>query len=116
MFYIQEVAKQTNLSIHTIRFYEKEGLIKVSRDSSNYRTYDLYTVEKLLCISRLRQIGLSISDIKKYELATEHYTNPEEHQIAILEAYIAQFEQTKKELSKNIKMLKHRIHAFEAKK
>ncbi|WP_231575312.1 MerR family DNA-binding transcriptional regulator [Paenibacillus sp. FSL P4-0081] len=42
MMKIQELADKMGLTIHTIRFYEKEGLLDerhVRRESNNYRNY-----------------------------------------------------------------------------
>ncbi len=48
---INEIAKITGISAHTIRFYEKSGLIEGKRDetikSNNYFHYDDETIEKL---------------------------------------------------------------------
>ena len=46
---INELSKRTGITAHTIRFYEKSGLIKGVRDenvkSNNYFHYDEETVE-----------------------------------------------------------------------
>ncbi len=48
---INELSKKTGVSTHTIRFYEKSGLIEGKQDemvkSNNYFHYDEVTVEKL---------------------------------------------------------------------
>ncbi|CAM4282684.1 MAG: MerR family DNA-binding transcriptional regulator [Paenibacillus macerans] len=46
---IQELADKMGLTIHTIRFYEKEGLLDarhVRRESNNYRNYSEEAVER----------------------------------------------------------------------
>ena len=54
---INELSKRTGITSHTIRFYEKSGLIKGVRDenikSNNYFHYDEETVEKLELIPLL---------------------------------------------------------------
>ena len=67
MFKIGDFSKMSKVTIKALRYYEKEGLIKPSYiDSSNgYRYYDS---KQLLDISRivsLKQIGLSIEEIKR---------------------------------------------------
>ncbi len=64
---INELSKQTGITAHTIRFYEKSGLIKGKRDvtvkSNNYFQYDEETVEKLQLIRDAKSVGFTISEI-----------------------------------------------------
>lgn len=64
---ISELAKLFNITTHTLRFYEKKGLIKPSKISkSNYRYYDLDAIYKLEKIVLLRKINIPIEKIKEY--------------------------------------------------
>ena len=60
---INELSKKTGISIHTIRFYEKSGLIEGKQDesvkSNNYFHYDEVTVEKLEFISVENSLNLT---------------------------------------------------------
>lgn len=64
---INELSKRTGITAHTIRFYEKSGLIKGKRDesikSNNYFHYDEETVEKLELVRDAKSIGFTISEI-----------------------------------------------------
>lgn len=64
---ISELSKKTGLSIHTIRFYEKSGLIRGKRiaevKTNNYFHYDEEVVEKLLLIRDAKSIGFTIAEI-----------------------------------------------------
>ena len=64
---INELSKKTGISVHTIRFYEKSGLIEGKRDesvhSNNYFHYDEVTVEKLEFISDAKSVGFTIKEI-----------------------------------------------------
>lgn len=66
---INEISKRTGISIHTIRFYEKSGLIKGKRDervkSNNYFHYSEETVEKLELIRDAKSVGFTINEIAK---------------------------------------------------
>lgn len=48
-----------------LRFYEEKGLIEARRDRLNHRFYDGATRQKLAWISRLRQVSLSLRDIRQ---------------------------------------------------
>ncbi len=66
---INELSKRTGITAHTIRFYEKSGLVKGKRDanvtSNNYFHYDEEAVEKLQLIRDAKSIGFTISEISK---------------------------------------------------
>lgn len=64
---INEVANQFGLSIHTLRYYDKEGLMPfIGRDKSGNRVFtetDLNWVAMVCC---LKDTGMSIKEIKQY--------------------------------------------------
>lgn len=64
---INELSKRTGITAHTIRFYEKSGLIKGKRDenvkSNKYFHYDDETIEKLELIRDAKSVGFTISEI-----------------------------------------------------
>lgn len=59
-----EVEKLTGLSKQTLLFYEREKLIKPSRDDNGYRNYSDEDVQLLTMIKFLRSMEISIDDIK----------------------------------------------------
>ena len=64
MLKISEIARQTGLSAHTLRFYEKHGLISASeRSESGYRLYSESDVRRAEFIRSARNIGFSLDDI-----------------------------------------------------
>ncbi len=63
---IGEFARATGLSAHTLRFYEKEGLLTAPRGRGGQRYYleaDLRWVE---FIKRLKETGMPLREIKLY--------------------------------------------------
>ena len=63
---INEVETLLNLSKKSIRYYESEGLIKPERNKYNdYRTYTKNDIETLKKIKLLRELDVSIEEIKK---------------------------------------------------
>lgn len=64
---IGELSKKTGLSAHTLRFYEKQGLIKVAgRTISNYRIYNNDDLSTAKFIKRSRDMGFSLDDVKVF--------------------------------------------------
>lgn len=81
MMKIQELADKMELTIHTIRFYEKEGLLDerhVRRESNNYRIYSEEAVQRLKLIKKFQSIGCSLAELK--EVLQDHDSNENTNQ------------------------------------
>lgn len=67
-FTIGQVAEMTGLSTQTLRYYDKIGILKpaVLDPKNNYRYYAVHQIMTLNVINSLKNIGLSLSDIKTY--------------------------------------------------
>lgn len=62
---ISEAAKKTNLTAHTIRYYDKEGLLPfVDRTESGIRYFSENDLEGLGVINCLKATGMPIKEIK----------------------------------------------------
>jgi DNA-binding transcriptional MerR regulator len=69
---IAEVAKRTGLTPHTLRYYEREGLLlrEVDRSSTGRRLYHEDDITWIRLITRLRATGMPIREVRRYaELA-----------------------------------------------
>lgn len=78
---IQELADKMGLTIHTIRYYEKEGLLDerhVTREHNNYRSYSDEAVARLKLIKKFQSIGCSLAELK--EALQDHDTNSRTNQ------------------------------------
>ncbi|MGO0261816.1 MerR family transcriptional regulator [Priestia aryabhattai] len=89
LFSIQQVASMTGLSTHTLRYYEKIGLIKnVQRAQTGYRQYTDFDLAWIQFLIRLRVTGMPMLKMKQFsdlrqkgestitarkELLEEHY-------------------------------------------
>lgn len=61
-----EIAKLFNITKAAIRHYEDKEIISSDEDINGYKLYDWQEVEKLDKIIFLKNLGVSIKDIKKY--------------------------------------------------
>jgi DNA-binding transcriptional MerR regulator len=70
---IGEVSEMLKISISTLRYYDKEGLLPlVNRTSGNIRVFDETDIECLRMIECLKTTGLQLKDIKLFfEWCTE---------------------------------------------
>jgi MerR family mercuric resistance operon transcriptional regulator len=64
MLSIGQIAKQTGVTVETVRFYEKQGLIAIpNRLASGYRQYPQDTVKRVRFIQNAKKVGFTLSNI-----------------------------------------------------
>jgi DNA-binding transcriptional MerR regulator len=65
---IAEAAARTGLTTHTLRYYERDGLMlrAVERAASGHRRYDERDLVWIDLITKLRATGMPISDVRRY--------------------------------------------------
>ncbi|MZR63129.1 MerR family transcriptional regulator [Alcanivorax sp. DP30] len=62
---IAELEQRTGINRHTLRYYEKEGLLlEVVRGENNYRDYPEKAVERVAMVSQLKDLGFSLREIR----------------------------------------------------
>ena len=65
IYSISSAARKLNISVHTLRMYEKEGLIIPFKKDSHHRLYSEHDIERLQCIRNLiREKKFTIPAIK----------------------------------------------------
>jgi MerR family Zn(II)-responsive transcriptional regulator of zntA len=97
---IGQLAKQAGVTIHTLRFYDRIGILKPKiRLDSGYRVYDEGDLNNLLFIQKAKMVGLTLD-----EISFLFRLNPREEnctQMAkILRAHIS-------ELEENLRQFRH---------
>lgn len=63
---ISEVAKKVNLSLVTLRYYEKMGLIPPVQRQQGVREYRIEDLNWINFIKCLRQVQIPVKDLKQY--------------------------------------------------
>ncbi len=64
---ISAFAAQSGLSAHTLRYYEKIGLLPhIKRNSSGHRAFTLRDLEWVRFVTRLKETGMSLEGILAY--------------------------------------------------
>lgn len=67
MYSIKDVSEKTGLSAHTLRYYEREGLLSgVERSSGGFRQYTDADLEALWLICCLKNTGMSLQEITRF--------------------------------------------------
>ncbi|MFF8727093.1 MerR family transcriptional regulator [Streptomyces sp. NPDC015171] len=86
---IGEVAGRTGLSVHALRFYEREGLLvgPVRRTSGGRRRYTAADVDWLLICVRLRESAMPLADLKRFAELVRQGPGNEAERLRLLDAH-----------------------------
>lgn len=63
---IAQVADLLDISPHTLRYYERVGLVEVARDGNGHRVYHAKAVRRLVFLTRMRLSGMPMRDLQHY--------------------------------------------------
>jgi DNA-binding transcriptional MerR regulator len=83
---IGELAERTGLSVHTLRFYEREGIFAtpVRRALNGHRVYSEEDLEWLDTCSNVRASGMSLAAIRRYAELVRQGSGNEEERLTLL--------------------------------
>ena len=86
---IAEAAEQTGLTAHTLRYYERDGLMRtaVRRSASGHRAYDDSDLTWISLIAKLRATGMPIRDVKAYAALVRAGDGNEAERLELLRAH-----------------------------
>lgn len=107
---IGEAAKATNLSIHTLRYYEDIGLIRsVARDGQDKRTYSEADLKWIRFLKSLKGTGMPLTDVVRY--AELYYSGDHSipKRIELLGSYRDRLVEEAKNISESIEFLNNKI-------
>lgn len=106
---INELSKKTGISTHTIRFYEKSGLIAGKRDesvkSNKYLHYDEVSIEKLELIRDAKSVGFTIKEIGQIIDAWYHNKFTRKQKLELLDNQLNTLQKKIKEIKEMRKLL-----------
>lgn len=107
---IAEAAERTGLSAHTLRYYERDGLMlrRVPRSTSGHRTYTETDLGWIQLITKLRATGMPIRDVRRYTDLVRAGEGTEAERLAILQRH-------RDEVSARLREVTNHMEAIEAK-
>ena len=111
---IQEVTEATGLSAHTLRYYERIGLIHpIEREENTRRLYSDEDVGWIKFLLKLRATGMSIKDMQKYaELQRQgDATLPE--RVEMLKSLRDNVETHMDDLNEHLKLIYYKIEIYQ---
>jgi DNA-binding transcriptional MerR regulator len=84
---IAEVAERTGVTAHTLRYYERIGMLDVPRNGAGRRLYGPDEVGRVIFITRLRMTAMPIRDIQAYFRLLAQGPSTEPERLALLERH-----------------------------
>lgn len=84
---IGEFSEKTGISIDTLRYYEKEGLIKPERDFNDRRCYSESDIKWMEFIKRLKETNMPLREIKRYAKLRSEGSDTLSERLELLKAH-----------------------------
>jgi DNA-binding transcriptional MerR regulator len=110
-----DLARATGNTVRTIRFYEEEGLLKPSVVSDGgHRRYTDEDLERLRLITDLRELGLSLCEIRSILDLRSGCRSAAEFAIRFQEVLVGHLEQAQRRLERLRRMKKEILDALDA--
>lgn len=95
---IAEVSALTGVTAHTLRYYERIGLVSVARDGGGRRAYDRNALGRVVFITRLRMSDMPIRDIQRYVELVDRGESSVPERLALLHKHRASIQTRMEEL------------------
>ncbi|GAB3764744.1 MerR family transcriptional regulator [Microlunatus parietis] len=110
---VAQMAQATGVSAHTLRYYERAGLIhSIERTPGNQRRYHGTDIEWVQFLLRLRQTGMSIARMRDYaRLRAEGETTLGER-LDLLEQHEIEIREQLVRLQANLQALRTKIAIY----
>ncbi|WP_312108334.1 MerR family transcriptional regulator [Brevibacillus reuszeri] len=113
MFTIKEASEKCKCPAHTIRFYDKEGLLpNIRRDDNGNRLFDKKDLDWIRLMTCFRATGMSIAGIREIvELAKQGEATIAQRR-AILEAHQAEIVKKQQVLNEAFEAVSHKLEVY----
>jgi len=109
---IAEAAARTGVTAHTLRYYERIGLLDVPRDAAGHRAYGEAEIARIVFITRLRLTAMPIRDIQAYFGLVDDGPGNEDRRLALLERHRDQVKARLADLESALAVIEFKIATY----
>jgi DNA-binding transcriptional MerR regulator len=111
---IAEAVRITGVSAHTLRYYERVGLVvtPVDRTSGGRRRYHQLDLDWIVICTRLRATGMPIREIRRYAQLVSAGHGNEKERLALMEAHRDNVTAQLAEVQEHLKLIDHKIDVY----
>lgn len=112
---IGQVAERTGLSVHTLRFYEREGILAnpVQRGPGGHRVYSEDDVDWLTVCTILRGSGMPIPQIARYTAMVRQGDGNEPERLALLRQHRERVTAQMTQLTRCLDLINFKVGVYE---
>ncbi|HEX6362938.1 MAG TPA: MerR family transcriptional regulator [Albitalea sp.] len=111
---IREFAEHTGLTAHTLRYYERVGLMgNVGRESNGHRVYGPQDSQWVSFLHHLRETGMPIRELQRYCALREQGDATLAARLALLERHAEQVAAQLRATHENLARLRETISAYQ---
>jgi DNA-binding transcriptional MerR regulator len=113
---IGDVAERTGLSVHALRFYEREGLMlseHVTRGTGGHRRYTPMDVKWLVLCIKLRASGMPLAQIRRYARLVREGPGNEQERLDLLREQQARVEHQLTDLQECLQIITRKVGIYE---
>jgi DNA-binding transcriptional MerR regulator len=110
---IGDAATQAGISIHTLHYYEREGLLQVARGSNGHRRYSINDLEWIGILTCLRKTGMPIRTMREFAALVQQDSSNIPERINILKAHRLAVIEHLKSLQHNLEHVEYKIDYYQ---
>jgi DNA-binding transcriptional MerR regulator len=111
---IQQVAEATGLSVHTLRYYERIGLIhSIGRAQNTHRRYTMDDIGWINFLNKLRATGMSIQQMQDYAALQRMGDESLLQRVEMLKALECKVEDHINELHHHLELIRYKIDLYQ---
>ncbi|WP_101525149.1 MerR family transcriptional regulator [Nocardioides houyundeii] len=113
---IAEAADRAGLSIDTLRYYERDGLLlrPVGRSTTGHRRYEEADLRWIEMVTRLRATGMPIRDVRRYAAMVREGSGNEDARLDLLRAHRQAVLARLSEVTEHLGAIEAKIGNYEA--
>ena len=116
MYSIQEACEKTGLTAHTLRFYEKEGLLtNVGRSAGGFRQYSDEDMEWLGLICCLKNTGMPLQEIARFVQLAHEGDQTLEERVELLKDHRKKLIERMAEMQQYLEKITWKVNFFSGK-
>ncbi|GGD60454.1 MerR family transcriptional regulator [Paenibacillus nasutitermitis] len=109
----KQVSQATGLSIHTMRYYERIGLIDgIERDKNGYRLFSESDIGWYKFLNYFRAMGMPIQEMQKFAAMRNPVVSTLTARRELMETYRKKVYEQMKELERTLVNIDHKIGYF----
>jgi len=113
---ISEAAEASGLTAHTLRYYERAGLLDpIGREAGGRRRYDDADLARIAFLTKLRSTGMPIRKVREYADLVRDGEGNEGGRLALLEEHRDRVRERLAEMERHLELIDVKIDLYREK-